>query len=177
MAVTPKPSDAPRQQERHTLSGSTARPPSSRPQFDVALSDLESATAGPNLANVALIFKARALSELGRHRECCELLEMFCSGIPSNNTAVKARLERATKRLAEQTDGRYQFKQMHKEAAALRPPHLDHATHIGPVQAKASGFRGRGLFTTKAVKAGGLLFVKRHSPTRLPTRQELISPR
>lgn len=52
---------------------------------------------------------------------------------------------------------------MYDEAAKLRPPHLDHATFVGPVAVKKSGISpgGRGLFTTKAVSAGDLLLCEK----------------
>lgn len=47
------------------------------------------------------------------------------------------------------------------EAKKLCPPHLDHATYIGLVAARETGSRGRGLFTTKEVKAGDLLLCEK----------------
>jgi hypothetical protein len=79
---------------------------------------------------------------------------------PSNLTA-KGELARAIKRLAEQENGRYQFKQLYVEAIQLRPPHLDHSTYVGPVSVRASGSRGRGLFAAEAVKAGDLLLCEK----------------
>lgn len=70
-------------------------------------------------------------------------------------------LFRATQRLHEKKNGTYKFKQLHKEAAELRPPHLDHAIHVGSVAIRGAGVRGRGLFTTKAVKAGDLLLCEK----------------
>ncbi|EAQ84255.1 hypothetical protein CHGG_10659 [Chaetomium globosum CBS 148.51] len=75
--------------------------------------------------------------------------------------SAKAQLTRTTARLAEQTRGEYKFKQLHAEAAKLRPPYLDRATYIGPVRVQDAGPGGRGLFTTEAVKAGDLLFCKK----------------
>lgn len=77
------------------------------------------------------------------------------------NVAAKGELTRAVKQLAEQEYGRYQFKQLYKEASKLRPPHLDHSTYVGPVSIRTSGSRGRGLFTTEAVKAGELLLCEK----------------
>jgi len=63
--------------------------------------------------------------------------------------------------LEEQKNGTYDFKAIYEEASKLRPPHLDHATFIGPVTIKASKGRGRGLFTTKPVKAGDLILCEK----------------
>jgi hypothetical protein len=61
----------------------------------------------------------------------------------------------------EQQCGTYDFKTIYKEASKVRPPHLDHATFVGPVVVKVSSGCGRGLFTTKAVKAGELLLCEK----------------
>jgi len=52
---------------------------------------------------------------------------------------------------------------MYTNAERLHPPQLDYATFIGPVAIKDSGISpgGRGLFTTKAVSAGDLLFCEK----------------
>jgi hypothetical protein len=133
-------------------------------RYDAALLDTEFVTttvpATSNVAEKARFRKAEALYGLERYRECCEVLKGLRVDYP-NNAAAKALLARAIARLAEQTHGKYQFKQLHHEAAKLRPPHLDHATYIGPVRVQDAGSRGRGLFTTKAVKAGDLLFCEK----------------
>jgi hypothetical protein len=130
-------------------------------QFDAALSDAESATATATTkpAEKALFRKAQALYSLQRYRECCEVLKALRLEY-LDNTAAKGQLDQAIKRLAEQTHGKYHFKQLHAEAANLRPPYLDHATYIGPVEVRPSP-HGRGLFTTKAVRAGDLLFCEK----------------
>lgn len=79
---------------------------------------------------------------------------------PSNQSA-QHELTRAIDRLVEQEKGTYHFKKLHMEANKLRPPHLDHATYIGPVTLRETGSRGRGLFTTKEVKAGDLLLCEK----------------
>lgn len=131
-------------------------------QFDAALSDLEPiittrTNPGPEKA---LFRKAEALYNVQRFRECCEVLKDLRLEYP-NNTAAKAQMTRALNRLTEQTNGKYPFKLLYTEATKLRPPHLDRATYTGPVAVKPSGSRGRGLFTTKAVKAGELLFCEK----------------
>ncbi|KAH6855958.1 TPR domain protein [Chaetomium sp. MPI-CAGE-AT-0009] len=135
-------------------------------QYDAALSDAESvvtAVTGVQVGKLdekARFRKAEALYHLQSYRECSGVLKDLCLEYPSNMVA-KCQLTSAIGRLAEQTTGKYPFKQLHAEAAKLRPPHLDHATYIGPVSIRASGSRGRGLFTTKAVKAGDLLFCEK----------------
>lgn len=70
-------------------------------------------------------------------------------------------LERAQSRSVEQKSGVYNFKQLQENANKLRPPHLDHATYIGPVEIRQTESKGRGLFLTKAVKAGDLLLCEK----------------
>lgn len=50
---------------------------------------------------------------------------------------------------------------MQLEAQRVRPPRLDYATYSGPVSIRSAGSRGRGLFTTAAVKAGDLLLCEK----------------
>ncbi|KAJ4287868.1 hypothetical protein N0V88_007581 [Collariella sp. IMI 366227] len=133
-------------------------------QFDAALSDAETTivatTHNTKPAEKGLFRKAEALYSLGRYRECCEVLKQLRLEYPNNGTA-KTQLTRAIRRLAEQTNGKYVFKQLYAEANRLRPPLLDYATYVGAVAIRASGTRGRGLFTTKPVKAGDLLFCEK----------------
>lgn len=109
----------------------------------------------------ALFRKGEALFHLRRYRECCETFKTLCLHYP-NNAEAKTQMTRALRRLAEQTHGKYNFQQLYAEVRhRAGPPHLDHATYIGPVAVRPCGSRGRGLFTTKAVKAGDLLFCEK----------------
>ena len=68
---------------------------------------------------------------------------------------------RASARLVEQENGRYEFRKMMLEAKKRQPPRLDRGTYIGPVTVKQTQSHGRGLFTTETVKAGDLLFCEK----------------
>ena len=70
-------------------------------------------------------------------------------------------LQRFQDRLAEQRTGVYDFAAMQFEIQTLRPPHLDHATYIGPIEVRNTKTKGRGVFTTKSVKAGDLLLCEK----------------
>ncbi|CAH0045204.1 unnamed protein product [Clonostachys solani] len=129
-------------------------------QFKAALSDIESAPNGPNLVEKALDRKAQALYGLGKYRECCHVLEEMCENF-TKNASVQQRLTHTIKRIKEQERGLHDFARMQREASDKRPPHLDFATYIGPVALGPSGSKGRGLFTTKAVKAGDLLLCEK----------------
>lgn len=88
------------------------------------------------------------------------MLKHLISSSPNNSDASRA-LERAKIRFEEQNDGVYMFKQLQAKAKILRPPHLDHATYIGPVEIRQTESKGRGLFLTKPVKAGDLLLCEK----------------
>ncbi|OAL27653.1 hypothetical protein AYO20_09726 [Fonsecaea nubica] len=112
-------------------------------QFEAALFDLEYETFPQKPNEKALFSKALALYHLQRYRECREVLKTVLVNYP------------------EQESGKYNLKGLQTEAAKLRPPQLDHATFSGPVAIRTSNGRGRGLFTTRAVKAGELLLCEK----------------
>ncbi|KAF8850697.1 SET domain-containing protein [Acephala macrosclerotiorum] len=151
---------SPTVEEAHTLKLNRSLAFLKTTQFDAALSDLESVSTTQKPTEKALFRKAQALYNLRRYRECCDVLKVLRMEYPSN-VAAKGELTRAVNRLAEQENGRYRFKQLYTDANKLRPPHLDHSTYIGPVAVRSSGSRGRGLFTTKAVKSGDLLLCEK----------------
>ncbi|OBT61910.1 hypothetical protein VE03_08225 [Pseudogymnoascus sp. 23342-1-I1] len=129
-------------------------------QFDSALSDTGFPNFGENASEKAMFRAGEALYNLRRFDECCEVLATLCRLYPLN-TLARASLDRAQSRLKEQKTGEYNFKLLQAEAKNLRPPHLDHATYIGPVEVRQTASMGRGLFVTKAVKAGDLLLCEK----------------
>lgn len=129
-------------------------------QFDAALTDTNFPDFGPEPSEKALFRAAEALYQLQRFEEALHVLETLCDSFPSNTRATEI-LERARSRCAEQANGDYDFKRLQTEAKRLRPPQLDHATYIGPVEVRQVANKGRGLFTTKAVRAGDLLLCEK----------------
>ncbi|KAK2765676.1 hypothetical protein FQN54_008532 [Arachnomyces sp. PD_36] len=129
-------------------------------QFDAALRDLDIASTGPKPSEKALFRKSQGLYCLRRFRESCDVHAVLSREYPENS-AAKGEFARAMARLTEQESGKYQFKRLQLEARKIRPPKLDHATYIGPVAVRPTESRGRGLFTTEAVKAGDLLFCEK----------------
>jgi hypothetical protein len=129
-------------------------------QFDAALSDSRFPSFNPKPLEKALFRAAQALYYLERYTECCEVLELLRTNFPRNSQALVF-LDQARSRFFEQKTGVYNFKQLQAKAKKLRPPHLDHATYIGPVEIKQTKSKGRGLFVTMAVKAGDLLFCEK----------------
>lgn len=129
-------------------------------QFDAVLADTNFPNFTPNLSEKALFRAAEALYQLERFSECSLVLEKLCSKFPQNSTATQL-LGRAKSRCLEQATGEYNFGQLQEAASELWPPHLDFATYIGPVEIRQTESKGRGLFVTKAVKAGDLLLCEK----------------
>ncbi|KFZ20117.1 hypothetical protein V502_03347 [Pseudogymnoascus sp. VKM F-4520 (FW-2644)] len=129
-------------------------------QFDAALSDTGFPNFGENAPEKAIFRAGEALYNLRRFDECCEVLAILCRLYPLNALA-RASSDRAQIRLREQKTGEFNFKLLQAEAKKLRPPHLDHVTYIGPIEARQTASKGRGLFVTKSVKAGDLLLCEK----------------
>ncbi|KAJ5570095.1 TPR domain protein [Penicillium hispanicum] len=151
-------------------------------QFDAALRDLAASSSSSEPPEKGLFRRSQALYHLQRFRESCDTHKELLRKFPQN-TEAKEEFNRAIARLMEQERGKYQFKRLQQEASKRRPPLLDRATYVGPVAIRATQSQGRGLFTTKAVKAGDLLFCEKafayaffdeDDPTQGPTL--LINP-
>jgi hypothetical protein len=128
--------------------------------FDAALSNTGFPNFNTKPPEKALFRAAEALYHLARYTECCEALELIRTNFPDNGQVIVV-LDRARGRCLEQETGAYNFKQLQAKTRKLRPPHLDHVTYIGPVEIKQTKSKGRGMFVTKAVKAGDLLFCEK----------------
>ncbi|KAL2810626.1 hypothetical protein BJX63DRAFT_444568 [Aspergillus granulosus] len=129
-------------------------------QFDAALYDLETVLSDQESSEKALFRKSQALYHLAKFEESCKVHQALFATFP-NNTTAKLEFSRATARLAEQRTGKYPFKYLQREAKKRCPPLLDRGTYIGPVSVRPTESRGRGLFTTEAVRAGDLLFCEK----------------
>jgi hypothetical protein len=127
--------------------------------LESALFDIESVEKMSKPEDNLLLDKARVLYEMQKFREYCDTLKPLAVKDPKNEE-LRKKLQRGIDRLIEQERCRHQFSKLYDEVTMLRPPVLDHATYIGPVAVKSAGHRGRGLFTTKEVKAGDLLCEK-----------------
>ena len=128
--------------------------------FEAALADTQYLDPASASSEKALYRAGKALYGLGRYSQCCEVLQTFREKYP-NNSAAAYDLDRARLRLSEQQHGTYDFKAIYEEVANKRPPHLDHATFVGPMAVKTSPGGGLGLFTTKFIKAGELLLCEK----------------
>ncbi|KAI0379498.1 hypothetical protein F5Y04DRAFT_290376 [Hypomontagnella monticulosa] len=107
----------------------------------------------------ALFREAKALYSLRNFDSCLEKLMILVRSNPTNPDAW-TEIKRVQQRLNEQKTGSYMFRDMYKQAKET-PPLLDCATYVGSVGVRDSPGRGKGLFTTKQVKAGELLLCEK----------------
>ncbi|KAL6352613.1 hypothetical protein LRP88_13080 [Fusarium phalaenopsidis] len=107
----------------------------------------------------SLFREARALYDLRDFDQCMVKLQLLAESYPDNK-AVRSEIKRVKTRLNEQQKGEYSFSQMYKQARR-DPPLIDCADFSAPVEVRTSPGRGQGLFTTKAVSAGGLLLCEK----------------
>lgn len=110
----------------------------------------------------ALFRAARASYGLGCFVRCRSYLAELQKLYPGNKAAMKE-IERCEIRSQEQA-GDYDFMSMLDEAVSKQPsPRLDRAAYIGPIEVRKCAIEshGRGLFITKAVKAGELLLCEK----------------
>ncbi|KAF3067402.1 Protein unc-45 like protein B [Daldinia childiae] len=112
-----------------------------------------------SLIEKALFREAKALYTLGKFGSCLEKLMTLVRSNPKNSGAW-AEIKRVKQRLREEEKGSYQFNNMYKQAEDT-PPLIDCATYVGSVAVRDSPGRGKGLFTTKVVKAGELLLCEK----------------
>jgi hypothetical protein len=129
-------------------------------QYDAALSDTGFPDFGKEPSEKALFRAAEALYHLARFEECRRVLEALCKKFPDNEQAV-AVLQRARDRCTESNSGTFDFKLLQAKAKKHRPPHMDHATYMGPAEVKETKAKGRGLFATKSMKVGDLILCEK----------------
>ncbi|KAI1766063.1 hypothetical protein GGR53DRAFT_529160 [Hypoxylon sp. FL1150] len=107
----------------------------------------------------ALFREARALYSLGKFSPCLEKLLVLVRSNPKNSDAW-AEIKKVKQRIAEEETGSYLFADMYKQAE-ITPPLIGCATYARPVAVRESSGRGKGLFTTKPVRAGDLLLCEK----------------
>ena len=127
-------------------------------QFEAALSDTGYPNFGPKPLEKVLYRAAKSLYSLQRFTDCDTVLRTLCASSPNNEQAAELS-EHHRRRCLETMTGDYDFKQLQEEAEKLQP--MDHATWLGPTEIRDVAHKGRGLFVTKAVKAGDLLLCEK----------------
>ena len=128
--------------------------------YEAALYDFKIASADPLLFERALLNRCNLLHYLQRFPESIAVYS-DCIAKGSVTQKIVQLGHYLKKQVAEINSGKYEFKQLHQEALRWRPPLLNRATYLGPIIAKPSPIHGRGLFTTRAVKAGDLLLCEK----------------
>ena len=130
--------------------------------YDAALEDAMAVLEMDTTSEKALFRAARASYSLGCFARCRSFLTELQLLYPQNKAAIKD-IERCEVRIREQA-GDFDFASMLREAIVKQPsPRLDRAGYIGPIEVRKCAIEshGRGLFTTKAVKAGDLLLCEK----------------
>ena len=130
--------------------------------YDAALEDAIAVLEMDRTSEKALFRAARASYSLECFARCHSFLIELQVLYPRNRAAIKD-IERCEVRIREQA-GEFDFASMLAEAVIKQPsPRLDRAGYIGPIEVRKCAIEshGRGLFTTKAVKAGELLLCEK----------------
>ncbi|KAK2061682.1 hypothetical protein LY76DRAFT_590189 [Colletotrichum caudatum] len=124
-----------------------------------ALLDAVHARSNDTPTEKGLFRESKAHYALEQFDLCAGKLQQVLALNPGNKEA-EVELERTGRRIVEQVTGDFKWKHMHKQAKET-PPIIDCATYSGPVEIRDSPGRGRGLFTTRSVKAGELLLCEK----------------
>ncbi|OTA56268.1 SET domain-containing protein [Hypoxylon sp. EC38] len=141
-----------------------------------ALNEARKVMGDGNMLREKSLFRvAKALYALGKYSLCLEKLGVLLQFFPKNSVAG-IEIERVKQRLREEESGSYQFANMHEQAKAT-PPFIDCATYVGSVAVRDSPGRGKGLFTTKPVKAGELLLCEKAFAYRYAEKDNPIGKR
>lgn len=130
--------------------------------YDAALEDAMAVLGMDTTSEKALFRAARASYGLGCFARCRSYLAELEELYPENRAAIKD-IERCEIRFREQV-GEFDFAAMLDEAVTKQPsPRLDLATYIGPIEVRRCAIKshGRGLFSTKAIKAGELILCEK----------------
>ena len=140
--------------------------------YDAALQDAMAVLEKDTTSEKALFRAARASYSLGCFARCRSFLTKLQLLYPRNEAAIKD-IERCEVRIREQA-GDIDFASMLTEAILKQPsPRLDRAGYIGPIEVRKCVIEshGRGLFTTKAVKAGELLLCEKAFATAFASNE------
>lgn len=129
-------------------------------QFDAALLDTGYPNVRRGTADKALFRAAEALYQAQKFTASRDVLKLIPESSPSYTQAIEV-LVRVGKRIEEQNTGIYNFKHFQEQAQKPPVPHLDFATFLGPVEIRQTPSKGRGLYVTRAVKAGDLLLCEK----------------
>lgn len=150
-------------EERANIKQNRAQAFQKTEQYDAVLDDLGYPNFNSSTCEKSLVLAATALYKLQRFQESCNVLERLVRDYPDSESESEANheLKRTIRRVREENTGKYTFWELLKKARDPYPPNIECASYFGPTMVKQSESRGRGLFTTQAVKAGDLLLCEK----------------
>lgn len=130
--------------------------------FDSALEDAKAVLERLPGNEKALFRAAKALYGLRRYKESADQLSKVVNLFPQNREANRD-FGRCLDRLREERGG-FDFAAMLDEAISKSPkPDMDRADYTGPIEVRDCALKshGRGVFSTRPIKAGELLLVEK----------------
>ncbi|KAJ5327093.1 uncharacterized protein N7506_010195 [Penicillium brevicompactum] len=130
-------------------------------QHQDALDDINRSIGSKSAIENHLRIKTAIFYGAQMYQDCIDTLKKLLEIVPGDVNILSG-IEQTEARIAEQEHGVYDFKVMQDKARPGMPiPTDQYASYQGPVVVKESNLRGRGMFTTKAVKAGELLLCEK----------------
>jgi tetratricopeptide (TPR) repeat protein len=131
---------------------------------DALSSIIKSSEAEPEtkarLDNKAFFRAGRAMYELGDFDAARRAFSDALGLVPSDK-AVLAEIARCDLRLAERNNGSYDFGAISRALSSSHASSFDHADFLRNTVMQETSYGGRGLFATKAIKAGELVLCER----------------
>ena len=128
-------------------------------RFDSAISDALGAMTSKESDWRLYVTAARAAYGLRNFELAKTYYESALERMP-DVPSVQKELEKCLARIKEETDGVYDLKSMAR-AITGKAIHLDSASYFGKVEVRDSPVHGRGLFATKDIKAGELVYCEK----------------
>jgi len=128
-------------------------------RFDMAKADADASLKGTAADSHAFHVAGRAAYGLGDFAQAKKFYKKSLEKKPGE-PKVLADLEKCEQRIKEATEGIYDFPAMVRQITA-KNIWVDVASFLGNTEVRDSTIHGRGLFATKDLKAGDLIFVEK----------------
>ncbi|KAK8037995.1 hypothetical protein PG994_014762 [Apiospora phragmitis] len=127
--------------------------------YDDAIADALASRNGSKNDWKAYLVAAKSCYQLQRYEESLRHLESALAKSPSEAVLQKER-ERCQARCQEAEDGKFDFRAL-SAAVNRRNVHLDAASFVRKTEVRDSAIHGRGLFATRNIAAGELIFCEK----------------
>ncbi|KAK7966576.1 uncharacterized protein PG986_000853 [Apiospora aurea] len=127
--------------------------------YDDAIADALASRNGSKNDWRASLVAAKSCNQLQRFGESLQHLESGIAKSPSEAVLKKER-DRCQARLLEAEQGRFDFRAL-SAAVNRRNVHLDAASFLRKTEVRDSAIHGRGLFATRDIKVGELIFCEK----------------